>query len=109
MSAPETLVRDVVMDRIRELRREMQQLEISLCNLEHQLQSQPLAKHVELGTELRAIEGWFETMMENLTLIDLCDEGGGDTSNRLSRFARKLASSVNYWRKGASERPLVPA
>jgi hypothetical protein len=109
VSAPETLVRDVVMDRIRELRSEMRQLEISLGNLEHQLQSQPLAKHVELGTELRAIEGWFETMMENLTLIDLCDEGGGDTSHRLSRFAKKLAASVNYWRRGASDRPLAPA
>ncbi len=77
--------------------------------MERQLRAQPEVKYFNLGTELRNMEGWFETMLESLTLIDLCDESGGGTSGRFARFARKLSMSVNYWRTGAATLPLSAA
>lgn len=109
MSAAEMVVRDVVMARIQELRCELKQLEFSLGAMEDQLNKQPLSKTLELGNELRAMEGWVEQLIESLTLIDLCDQRGGATSSRLARFARQLSATVNYWRNGTAPGQVLPA
>jgi hypothetical protein len=97
MSGEERAVRDAVISKIAEMRKEVTKLVAAMNAVEIRVRSQPLSEKLQMGTPLRAIEGWIQSLMESQAVIALCEEDTG-SPNRYQSFANQLSMTIANWR-----------
>ena len=97
MSAEEKAVRDVAISKIAEMRKEVTRLVAAINAVELRVRSQLLSEKLQIGTPLRAVEGWIQSLMESHAVLVFCQD---DVSapRRYQRFANQLSMTIENWR-----------
>src|SRR5215207_8674596 len=97
MSAEEKAVRDAAISKIAEMRKEVRKLVAAIDAVEIRVRSQPLSEKLQMGTPLRAVEGWIQSLMESHAVLAFCQD---DLSAplRYESFANQLSMTIANWR-----------
>ena len=97
MSAEEKAVRDAAISKIAEMRKEVRKLVAAIDAVEIRVRSQPLSEKLQMGTPLRAVEGWVQSLMESHAVLAFCQDDVG-APRRYEDFAKQLSMTIDNWR-----------
>jgi hypothetical protein len=97
MSAEEKAVRDAAISKIAEMRKEVRKLVAAIDAVEMRVRSQPLSEKLQMGTPLRAVEGWIQSLMESHAVLAFCQDDL-DAPRRYEGFAKQLSMTIDNWR-----------